>query len=265
VDGLDRIEELCKEVYLICAEKGVQNEHVVEKVLGGGGELEALREMGLELVKERVRREGVDALSGWEAARGQFLRYSELLTTAETEGIVGELEGARLDQVGFVQEVLGGRFGVGEGEEIPQLPDGTAAEFEGDAELRRFILTNTEVVLKTGQQGVRTILEAGEQRHAELMAAIERLRRGQSELLTQVVAQGHFLRSHSNLPHFMYIADERGRFTRLRDVLSRMATLHLLCEGGRMPHVVIDQSGKEFQVSFKKDSAAHTNFQGPAA
>jgi hypothetical protein len=184
VDALDRMEELCKEVYLICAEKGVQNEHVVEKVLGGGRELEALREMGLEQVKEKVRREGVNALSGWEAAKGQFLRYSELLTTAETEGIVGELEGSRLDQVGFVQEVLGGSFGAGQREEVPQLPDGTAAEFEGDTGLRKLVVRSSEVVLKAGKQGVRTILEAGEQRHAELMAAIERLRRGQDELLT---------------------------------------------------------------------------------
>jgi hypothetical protein len=170
VDALDRIEELCKEVYLICAEKGVQNEHVVEKVLGGGRELEGLREMGLEQVKEKVRREGVNALSGWEAARGQFLRYSELLTTAETEGIVGELEGARLDQVDFAQEVLGGEFEAGEGAEVFQLPDGTAAEFEGDTGLRKLVVQSSEVVLKAGKQGVRTILEAGEQRHVELMA-----------------------------------------------------------------------------------------------
>jgi hypothetical protein len=257
VDALDRVEELCKEVYLICAEKGVQNEHVVEKVLGGGGELERLREMGLEQVKEKVRREGVDALSGWEAARGQLLKYSELLTTAEIEAIVGELQGARLDQVDFVRRVLGGAFEAAERDELPKLPDATAAKFRGNAGLRKLIVTSSEAVLKSGQQGVRKLLEVGEQRHAELMAAIERLRRGQNALLTQVVAHGHFLRSHASLPHYMYIADERGRFIRLRDVLSRTATLHLLCEVGRMPHVVVDQPGKEFQVGFDRKCVAH--------
>jgi hypothetical protein len=75
------------------------------------------------------------------------------------------------------------------------------------------------------------------------------------------VAQGHFLRSHASLPHFMYMADERGRFTRLRDVLSRTATLHLLCEGGRMPHVVGDQPGKEFQASIERESAARARIK----
>ncbi|GAQ93256.1 hypothetical protein KFL_013930010, partial [Klebsormidium nitens] len=206
VDGLDRVEEICREVYQICAEKGVLNEHCV---------------------KEEVKLRRSKGLSGWEAEAGRCLRYSELLTTAELEGVVGELTGARQDE----------------------LPDADAPEFEGDRGLRELIVRTGGTVVEAGRQGERRILAAGQRRHEELMAAIEDLRKGQGVLLKQVEQQGRFLRTQASLPRFMYVADERGLFTRLWDVLSRTATLHLLCEGGRMPHVVADQPGKTFQAT----------------
>jgi hypothetical protein len=250
VDALDWVEELCKEVYSICAEKGVRNEHVLERVLGGGSELERFREMGLEHVKEKVKRDGEAGLSGWEAAKGRLLSYSELLTTAETEGIVGELRGARADEIAFAHDVLEHDMFSGVRQVVSELPDDTAAEFDGEEGLRKLVVRSTEIILKAGKEGVRTLLEVGEHRHAALMAAMEDLRKGQTALLKQVVQQGHFLRSHASLPHFMYIADERGRFAKLLDVLSQTATLHLLCEGGRVPHVVIGQPGTSFKASF---------------